>query len=68
MELAPVWSSRESLTGRWHVWEQVHLIWDQHLDCSWGRALHRWVRPQYYLGGMESTAESYSGTNSWCKH
>ena len=23
--------------------------------------------PQYYLGGMESTAESYSGTNSRCK-
>lgn len=31
MELAPVWSSRESLTGRWHVWEKVHLIWDQRL-------------------------------------
>ena len=54
-------------TPTWHVWKQVHLIWDQRLDCSWGRALHRWVWPQYYLGGMESTAESYSGTNSRCK-
>ena len=57
----------ETLSPTWHVWQQVHLIWDQRLDCSWGRALHRWVRPQYYLGGMESTAESYSGTKSGCK-